>query len=251
MDKKMKCVVGFTANGTKVFATKRTVTSHVHLSVPESKIRSFVQNKGIGTYDAGRQDIRARNFMLNQSDFEIISQFNAELRGFSNFYCLAPAYYLSKLEWMMHICLFKTLARKHNISWAKMARRMRMGRGNYSLKYQLEGVDKFLPVFRLKDRNKRSFSNRNIDHNPNLFVFKGRTKLLDRLNAKLCEYCGNQDGPMQVHHIRKMKDVSAGKSTWEKMMIAKRRKTLVLCQSCHIDLHRGTLPDKRHAVPAP
>ena len=51
-------------------------------------------------------DIRARLHLLAQSDFEIVSQFNAELRGFANYYALAPKFYLNK--WMAHTGLYNT-----------------------------------------------------------------------------------------------------------------------------------------------
>jgi hypothetical protein len=41
-----------------------------------------------------------------------------------------------------------------------------------------------------------------------------------------------------------MKDVKDGKATWQKMMAARNRKTLILCERCHRLLHTGTLPDK-------
>ncbi|MFL5696136.1 MAG: hypothetical protein ACJ797_03405 [Ktedonobacteraceae bacterium] len=33
--------------------------------------------------------------------------------------------------------------------------------------------------------------------------------------------------------MRKMKDVAKGKALWQKMMAARNRKTLVLCQNCY------------------
>jgi hypothetical protein len=52
------------------------------------------------------------------------------------------------------------------------------------------------------------------------------------------------EGPFEVHHIRKVKDVAKGKVLWQRMMAARRRKTLLLCRTCHHQLHAGTLPDK-------
>jgi hypothetical protein len=44
-----------------------------------------------------------------------------------------------------------------------------------------------------------------------------------------------------------MKDVAQGKELWQRMMIARNRKTLILCCRCHDRLHAGTLPDTEHA----
>jgi hypothetical protein len=59
-----------------------------------------------------------------------------------------------------------------------------------------------------------------------------------------CEYCETRQGPFEVHHIRRMKDVAQKKGLWQKMMAARYRKTLVLCRRCHHLLHEGKLPDK-------
>ncbi|CAE16720.1 unnamed protein product [Photorhabdus laumondii subsp. laumondii TTO1] len=60
--------------------------------------------------------------------------------------------------------------------------------------------------------------------------------------APQCEYCSARIDPFEVHHVRKLKDIKADTALWKKLMIARNRKTLVLCQTCHINFHRGTLP---------
>ena len=69
---------------------------------------------------------------------------------------------------------------------------------------------------------------------------------MERITANKCEYCGKEDGYFEVHHIRKMKDVSKQKKEWQRQMIAMQRKTLVLCVKCHHKLHTGKLPDARY-----
>ncbi len=49
-----------------------------------------------------------------------------------------------------------------------------------------------------------------------------------------------------MHHIRKLKDVAEGKTLWQQMMAARRRKTLVLCTQCHHLLHKGELPEREY-----
>ena len=72
-----------------------------------------------------------------------------------------------------------------------------------------------------------------------------RTELVQRLNARQCEYCGQQKGRLEVHHVRKLSDIKDGKEWWQIMMSRKQRKTLVLCIQCHDRLHAGKLPDWR------
>ncbi|WP_045543111.1 group II intron reverse transcriptase/maturase, partial [Acetobacter tropicalis] len=118
--------------------------------------------------------------MTNLSDFEIVSKFNSELRGFANYYSLAPKYYLNKLEWMAHISLYKTLGRKHGETWVKWFRRIR--NDGRSLRFEKNGEIDYLRVYSLIDRRKSDIP-MNVDKKPNLFNFDGRSELLTRLGA--------------------------------------------------------------------
>ncbi len=71
--------------------------------------------------------------------------------------------------------------------------------------------------------------------------------MLRRLLAEKCEACGTEEAPFEVHHVRKLADVAKNITRWDRLMVERRRKTLVLCRPCHVDLHRGTLPDRRYA----
>lgn len=102
-------------------------------------------------------------------------------------------------------------------------------------------------VFRLKDLHPPTPKDANMDTPPATFyLILSRTELIRRFNAHICEYCGTKEGPHQVHHIQKMKDVANGKATWQKLMAARNRKTLILCVHCHQLLHAGKLPDQRY-----
>lgn len=100
-------------------------------------------------------------------------------------------------------------------------------------------------LFRLKDLNPPQPGNPNLDRFSNVLVLTlCHSELIRRLNASQCEYCETRQGPFEVHHIRRMKDVAQKKELWQKMMAARIRKTLVLCRRCHHLLHEGKLPDK-------
>ena len=70
--------------------------------------------------------------------------------------------------------------------------------------------------------------------------------MIKRLNRQQGEYCEPTEGLIEVHHIRKLKDVAEGKALWQQMMAARRRKTLMLCTQCHHLLHAGKLPDREY-----
>ena len=64
-----------------------------------------------------------------------------------------------------------------------------------------------------------------------------RTTLEERLKAHVCELCGATDSESYgIHHVNKVKNLK-GKYKWEIAMIAKRRKTLVVCKKCHYAIH--------------
>ena len=63
------------------------------------------------------------------------------------------------------------------------------------------------------------------------------TELLQRLLANTCDCCGSTED-VEVHHVRKLADLT-GRSRWERIMAARRRKTLVVCERCHATIHAG------------
>ena len=81
-------------------------------------------------------------------------------------------------------------------------------------------------------------------------AFRPGPDLLVRLAAEICELCGAEQN-VEVHHIRKLKDLKLKgrkeRPRWVRYMAARQRKTLVLCASCHDDLHAGK-PLKRHVA---
>ena len=226
--------------------TARSTHSQVGLYVPEEKVQAFCTKNGYGNYD--RMRMIHRPYLQNSSDVEIILTYNAELRGFANYYALAKGYKhaLSKLQYMAHYSLLKTLAWKRKRTVAKTARMLREGT-DFVYRYKANGKAKALRVFKLKYMPKR-VRDFKIDLIPNTLHYSVRTELIERLEANECEYCGREDTPCEVHHIRKLSDLQ-GKDLpeWKEIMIARSRKTLVLCEPCHEALHAGRLPDLRFA----
>ena len=73
-------------------------------------------------------------------------------------------------------------------------------------------------------------------------IWSGRSEVVERLLAQQCELCGSNH-TIEVHHIRKLADLQRkgqkDKRQWVQKMVARRRKTLVVCQKCHNDIHYG------------
>jgi hypothetical protein len=182
------------------------------------------------------------------SDAEIILGYHGELRGVATYSALAAGAKatLSKLAHIQWMSLLKTLANKHKTSVNQIAKRLKPDEGS-ALSVKGEQKTRTIRVFRLKDLKPASSNDPGIDLPPNpLALTLSRSEWIKRLNTSKCEYGETTEGPFEVHHIRKMKDVAQGKARWQKMMAARTRKTLILCLRCHHQLHAGTLPGKDH-----
>jgi RNA-directed DNA polymerase len=217
--------------------------------MPEDVARRFCQQHGYGHYD--ELDAKHRTSLLNLSEAEIVLTYNAEMRGLANYYNLAidMKHRLAKLYFIWQTSLFKTIANKRRLNVEKVANMLRQDNGEHVLHVTGQKDTREVKVFKLKhiDRKKSVV----VDSKPVTARITTRTTdLILRLEARMCEYCG-EEGPCEVHHVRKLKDLSKGResghtpSLWQLMMIARKRKTIVLCQNCHHQLHAGTLPDLR------
>lgn len=233
--KKAKC--GVDNQGRDIHRTRRSLRSQVFLQVPQEKVWEFCRNKGY--LRNGNEPIQ-RPDLLNLSDYEIVATFNAEMRGFANYYALAPKTNLYILEWAGVSSLFRTLGNKHKTKAGWLRSAMKQG-DEHVLRYQVKGEERTLIVFKLKHR--MAYTAEKVDSKPGLHTLRARTEILQRMNAGQCEYCGTNQGPFEVHHIRKLKDLKnkKNKQLWEVRMCARNRKTMVLCDGCHTTLHTGKL----------
>jgi AI2M/AI1M-like, HNH endonuclease len=71
-----------------------------------------------------------------------------------------------------------------------------------------------------------------------------RKEIITRLLRNRCELC-QRSGPVQVHHAAKLTDLAhpgPGQPAWTKLMVAKRRKSLVVCTPCHDQIHTERPP---------
>jgi group II intron reverse transcriptase/maturase len=191
---------------------------------------------------------------LHDTDFSIITQYQAEYRGFVQYYLLAfNVHRLWQLHHVMRLSLIKTLADKFRTSTSQIRRKYR------TTVETLHGTLKVLEVVVERGGNKKPLIARFggielrwqkytiLDDQPKE-VFSVRSEVVQRLLAQKCELCG-AEGNCQVHHVRKLADLNqpgrSEKPLWVKRMAARHRKTLVVCQLCHEVIHRER--PKRHA----
>jgi group II intron reverse transcriptase/maturase len=226
------------------YILQRTISERIQLHIPTGKLERFCQTKRYGDYHTMRGASRGELTLL--SDAEILLTYNGELRGLANYYALAcqVKQRMNKLAYIWQTSFFKTLAHKHCQSVHKMSSRLKTDDGYVLTVPKKDGI-RTLRLFRLKDLRPSVPSKQDLDTLPNtLALTLSRSELIRRLNSNQCEYCETTQGPFEVHHVRKLKDIESGKTLWQQMMIARRRKTLVLCRSCHHLLHEGKLSDQ-------
>lgn len=187
--------------------------------------------------------------MINDSDYSIVAQYQAEYRGFVQYYLMAfNVHRLWQLHYVMKYSLAKTLAKKHKTGAIHMIKKYEttMNTPNGALKvlevrHERENKKPLIARFGgIELRwNKQATLN---DHPPK--VFNTRTEILQRLLRDKCELCGSREN-CEVHHIRKLADLrkrgQKEKSLWIQRMSRRQRKTLVVCRKCHVNIHGGKL----------
>ena len=174
---------------------------------------------------------KSRPSLVCNDDLDILNRYNSEIRGLVNYFSMAVnCCCLAHFGHIMERSMYKTFAQKYRTKVAKIRRKYNRN-GLFCIRYRLkngemkdqtfyhDGVTRKIEPMRFMD----------IDNAPNPYRFKA-TKLVNRLKAAKCEFCGATD-KLAMHHIRKLKDLK-GLTPLEKNMIARKRKTIALCGNC-------------------
>lgn len=211
----------------------------------------------------GLVDENAREYMVNNkpiseaallafSDANIIDIYQQRFRGIAEYYkYAADRKQLGKLKYVMEQALVSTLANKFKMTKAQVYARYRgtleVGTTTYKT-LQVEVPKKngsrlvywgAIPLKVIDAGSKPIFDTRYKEQSQDV-----RSDLIQRLQAEVCELCGKQT-KCEVHHIRKLANLKTRytgrreKPEWVKRMIAMQRKTLVVCEQCHADIHAG------------
>ena len=184
---------------------------------------------------------KARYSMKDSDDLEILRTYNSEIRGFYNYYSIANnSSIINSFKYIMEYSMYKTYATKYRTTKHKIIEKYRVNK-DFGVRYKTkDGKEKVCLFYNEGFKRKDISRNAEVDSVTDKRLYLGRTSLIQRLEASKCEFCGAENVPIEIHHVRKLKDLQ-GKKFWEKFMIARRRKTLALCHKCHVDLHNGRL----------
>ena len=219
--------------------TQRTLSQTAELSVPlNDKVMKFLfDKKAIIQGKDGKIESWARLSLTRCSDLEIVTAYNAELRGICNYYSLASNFgKLSYFAYLMEYSCLKTLACKHKTTIAKIIRKNKDGKGKWRIAYKNKKGNCYCYFANFSECKESRYFTDIVDTTA---MKHSRTKTIfeQRLAAKVCELCGCTDAEhYDIHHVHKVKDLK-GKEFWEQVMIAKRRKTIVVCEECHKKIH--------------
>lgn len=208
-----------------------------------------VTSKYLGLYSRKRK-IAHRAELAQDTDYTIIQRYQSVLRGVYNFYCMANS--VSKrmgyINFILKTSLLKTLANKYKSKVNRMAKKYQIATSEGKMlqatlsrpgKEPLTATYGGFPLKRIpRGQGAVDLTYGRLWHKP----ATNRAEVVQRLLAGKCELCGSGE-PMEVHHIRKLADIDRvgrrPKADWEKVMAARRKKTLVVCQECHDDIHAG------------
>ena len=219
----------------------RSINGRIGLQVPQDVIEAKCQR-----YMRKKRAIH-RAELLENEDYTIVLTYQLEYRGIVNYYQLAHNIReLGKLRGIMETSLTKTLAAKHRMSVPEVYEKHRATLAVQGKKYKglqasvpREGKPPLVAIWGgipLKRDMKATLEERP----PRLYG--SRTELVQRLLADFCELCGSKKD-VEVHHVQAMRKLhehpGRPKPEWVKRMIALRRKTLLLCNRCHVAVEHG------------
>ena len=228
---------------------RRSANGRIGLRVP----RDVLVEKCDRYRKGGKAIHRAER--MQESDFAIVTTYQLEYRGIANYYRLAyNMHTLNQLKYVMEVSLTKTLAHKFSVSVAKVyekygAELVVDGRKYKGLQVSIPRQDKKPLVATWGGISLSWDIKATLEEQPTA-VYGGRSELVQRLLADYCEYCGSSED-VEVHHVRAMKDLhqypGRDKPEWVKRMIALKRKTMLLCRTCHEDVTYGR-PMRRQGI---
>lgn len=183
---------------------------------------------------------KLRGKLMKKKIEDIVARYNSEIRGFYNYYSIANnvSYAASKFGYIMEYSMYHTIAAKTNSSISKVIDKYKKGNDIIVPYHDAKGKLRYRVFYNEGFKRKLPSSFADVDNIPYIITVPQPT-LVERLKSEVCELCGKV-GPVVMHHARNLNHLK-GDTEWEKLMLAKHRKTLVVCTSCNakIQSHAG------------
>ena len=223
---------------------RRTYGKRVCLNVSTETVRKKLFDWGVLelTNRDGKEiwKPKCKSGLIFNDDLEILDSYNREIVGFYNYYSIANncAHALNNFSYIMEYSMYKTFAGKYKCRTRKINKKYRKN-GRFIIKYMTKTGVKERYFYDGGFKRKKPIYESECDIMPRTIYTAGRTSLVERLKARECELCGATDD-LVMHHVRKLKNLQ-GKESWERHMIARKRKTIAVCRSCHKKIHDGKI----------
>ena len=223
---------------------RRTYGKRVCLNVSTETVRKKLFDWGVLelTNRNGKEiwKPKCKSGLIFNDDLEILDSYNREIVGFYNYYSIANncAHALNNFSYIMEYSMYKTFAGKYKCRTRKINKKYRKN-GRFIIKYMTKTGVKERYFYDGGFKRKKPIYESECDIMPRTIYTAGRTSLVERLKARECELCGATDD-LVMHHVRKLKNLQ-GKESWERHMIARKRKTIAVCRSCHKKIHDGKI----------
>jgi len=221
---------------------RRSHSYNVRLLVPRekwvAKLQEYKVFKVVRDKGGGRERFKAihRSKYINSTDIEILSAFNAEVRGLYNFYSIANnAYAIGKFGSIMKYSMLKTFAGKYKTTVSKIKARYVKDK-DFTVNYQTKSGTKQSVFYNQGYKRKKEFLPYEVNVLPQYVKYDRANSLKNRIKLGMCEMCDKKSDNITLHQVKKLKDLK-GTNKWERIMIDRRRKTLAVCPECHKEIH--------------
>ena len=175
---------------------------------------------------------KPRRYMTPMKPEDILAQYNAETRGLYNYYSLATnvSKECASFAFIMKMSMFKTLGWKLNTSARKVRQKYQKDK-DFVIPYNdAKGKQKYRVFYNEGFKKRNAQFDVDYDKLPQT-MYVPYPSLVERLKDGRCELCG-KEGKVVMHHVRTLTKLK-GNNEWEKLMLKRHRKTLVVCEDCN------------------
>ena len=221
---------------------QRTHSYVVRLLVPREKwvgkLLEYQAMKIVITSN-GKERFKAlhRGKLNNKTDIDILSAYNSEIRGLYNFYSIAnDAWKIGRFANVMKHSMLKTFATKYRTNVNRIKARF-IKNGQFTVTYETKNGSKDAVFYNGGfERKKEPSLFADIDVLPAYKKYERVNSLRARIKRGECEMCGKKTDNIELHQVKRLKDLT-GAEPWEAAMLKRRRKTLAVCPNCHSIIH--------------
>jgi len=228
----------------------RSINDSIGLLVPRD-----IRAKWIDRYTKSGKPVHI-GADIELSDYEIVYNAGAQIRGLVNYYAMADniRFVLGIVRWYCIESTRKTLSAKHRIKSPKTSNKRYKYKGGITETGKQEWTHIRVTINREGKKpliakcgetplrtQKSVYSS---DRLPPKSFLNRKSELITRLVKGECELCGEKAN-LEAHHTNKLANLKKrwkgrkSKPEWVQWMIARRRKVIVVCHSCHLKITYG------------